>query len=169
MLSRQLCLIFSFLHILKSQHQQIYFDDFGNGAGWVVPTPSVGVAIYSQCPRTRYCLRLTGIAATAQRHSISTNGFWDIYLKFDINTWNYTKDDYCEIYYSTNYGSSWTMMNRYSNADDGNDMEAYPGTDAANDYGFEIRFINNVATAHKDCYVDSFGVFGIPITPSPTG
>ena len=70
---------------------------------------------------------------------------------------------------STNYGSSWTMLNRYSNADDGTDMEAYPGTDAANKYGFEVRFINNVETSHKDCYVDSFRILGIQITPSPTG
>ena len=94
-----LWLTFSFLHILKSQHQQIYFNDFSNFVGWAVPTPSVGIAAYSQCTRTVYCMRLTGISATARRRSISTEGFWDIYIKFDINTWNYTKDDYCEIYY----------------------------------------------------------------------
>ena len=161
------------IHVLRlfGQYTELYFDDFANADYWWAIQPSVGYGEYPQCLRTTYCLRLSGIDATASRHSMQTDnngGYHNIKVTFDINTWDYTSGDVCEVYYRVDSGN-WTMMNSYGSADDGNDMEVYPGDDAANSDSLEIQFVNNVQDIVQECYIDSFRVYGIAITPNPTG
>ena len=166
------CLIYNIYFLtVFGQYTELYFDDFGDADYWWVIQSSVTYNEYPQCLRTRLCLRLSGIDATARRHSMQTDnngGYYNIKVTFDINTWNYTSGDVCEVYYRVDNGD-WTMMNAYGNADDGNDMEVYPGDDAANSDSFEIQFVNDVQNNHRSCHIDSFRVYGIAITPNPTG
>ena len=163
-------ILVSFSHNTHSQqYEQIYFDDFGDGNGWVVIQGSVILSQSSHCLWTTYCLKLTNVNAIAERRSISTNGYYDIHITFDINTVNYTWNDHCEVYYSTNYGNTWNFLARYDENSDGSGQYLSPPSNADDDSGFEIRVVNNVRTNHKDCFIDSLRIMGIAITPSPTG
>ena len=126
------------------------------------------------CLDSVFCLALYGDPPSDPqsqgiRNALSTEGYWDIYVEFDINTVGLTNGDSCSLFYSPNDGNDWILLNRYGPNDDGLNMEAYPDNDADDNRDFELAWVNAMDSSSKACYIDSIRIYGIPITPAPTG
>ena len=88
------------INLLQSQlnHEEIEYDDMSSSANWNLMGNYTMPSASPYCLASTYCLALYGDPPSDPqsqgiRNALSTEGYWDIYVEFDINTVGLTNGD----------------------------------------------------------------------------
>eukprot|EP01084_Bolivina_argentea_P267475 454032_1 len=149
------------------QNEQLFYDDMSVEPGdWTVDC----VWTRNECATTCFMLStMVCINPYAQRNSISTSGYKNIQLQYDIMPSSLSSSEKCRVSYKTT--GSWIQVIDYGSSQNGQLLSESVTLSNANDQSsISIKF-EIIATAEDGhyCYIDEVYIFGTPLsTNAPT-
>lgn len=142
----------------------IFSDDFQDGSysDWTLSGNGYDAANYYS---GNYSMRLDGLRQGVK--SLSSSGYTNVSLTMDLGGLYLVSGDYCYAEYSTDGGSSWTVLRQVGNgADDGYFRTGTVSTGLDDNANLKVRF-RAYTLYYNYCYGDNVSLTGTPASSAP--
>lgn len=165
---RQYMMLLSLFGSAATVHAETVFsDDFQSAtiSGWSMSGNGNAV---SNLYNGNYSLRVNRSAAATK--TLSTEGYDNVQLNFDLAAYSLERNDQCAVETSSNGGQNWQSLLVIANGQDNSNFYGYSGTPlGSNDNADFLLRVRADGNRNNDyCYLDNIALTGTPINSSPS-